>query len=390
MRFFGRTCFALLASLVFLQVPATGPAFADDVSAVCRQHSAFQDHPNKAFVSKTRRGFNLPNWDRKNPNGRPDWRTLIALKHEGFSHIRLPFFHKAFVQGDLNARAVQSYLDWMVRDVERFNLIGYAVSLDLHPSSDFNNLLKDKPLLGVNRLREVWSAVAKKIAHLPVDHVGVELLNEPDSDDKIWQTALPNLVQALRYELPNHSLIISPSRPQRHEALFRMTPVEDKNVLYAVHYYDPFFFTHQGAEWLSETEPVRAFKGLSFPLHSNEPSVVENRNRLARNNQREALTFLERQVQEPWGERTIKDAFKAMGDWSRETGRMLLVNEFGVLSHHAPHHARLRWLGEIVRASTENCIGWVHWEYSDGFGFVDPSTNKPDTSIMKTLLEKEK
>lgn len=390
MRSIGRVCFAVVAFFLLLSTLVGDPPLAEEVPDVCLEHSAFNNHPNKTFVSKALRGFNLPNWDRKNPNDRPDWRTLIALKHEGFSHIRLPFFHDAFVQGSLNGQAVQAYLDWMVRDVERLNLIGYAVSLDLHPSSDFNNLLKNQPLLGVNRLREVWAKVAKKVAHLPISHVGVELLNEPDIADEIWQTALPNLVQSIRFELPKHTIIVSPSGPQRHEVLFSMTPVEDKNVLYAVHYYDPFFFTHQGADWLPETEPVRAFKGLSFPLSRNEPSVVENRNRLARDNQRDALLFLERHVQEPWNETVITKAFQGMRKWSEKTGRMLLVNEFGVLSHHVPHHARLRWLSEIVRASNENCIGWVHWEYSDGFGFVDPSTNQPDVSIVKTLLEKEK
>ncbi len=386
MRLIGRICVALLAPVVFLQPLANSPSFANEGPAVCRQHSAFDAHPNKAFVSKTQRGFNLPNWDRKNPNDRPAWRTLIALKHEGFSHIRVPFYHSAFVKGDLNGQAVQSYLDWMVRDVERLNLIGYAVSIDFHPSPQFNSLLRNQPLLGLKRLREVWSAVGEKIAHLSHDDVAVELLNEPDIADEIWQTALPSLVQALRNQLPQHTIVISPSGPQRHEVLFSMAPIEDKNTIYAVHYYDPFFFTHQGAEWLPESEPVRALQGLSFPLNTNTPSVDENRKRLARTNQREALTYLERHVLEPWDETSIKDTFKLMGDWSRKTGRVLLVNEFGVLSHHAPYQARLRWLNEVVQASKANCIGWVHWEYSDGFGFVDRSTNKPDVSIMRALL----
>ena len=390
MRSIGRICFALLTPLVFLQPLATSSSFADDVPAVCQQHSAFDTHPNKAFVSKAQRGFNLPNWDSKNPKDRPAWRTLIALKHEGFSHIRVPFFHPAFVQGNLNAQDVQSYIDWMVRDVERLNLIGYAVSLDLHPSGEFNNLLNNQPLLGLKRLREVWSAVAKKIAHMPVDDVAVELLNEPDIADEIWQKALPSLVQDLRFQLPQHTIIISPSGPQRHEVLFSMAPVEDKNTIYAVHYYDPFFFTHQGAEWLPESEPVRAFQGLSFPISTYTPSVVDNRKRLAKNNQREALTYLERHVLEPWDEGSIKDTFNLMGDWSRKTERVLIVNEFGVLSHHSPYQARLRWLDQVVQASKENCIGWTHWEYSDGFGFVDPSTNKPDASIMRALLGNSK
>ena len=231
MRSFRNICFAVIASLIFVPVYGIGSPMADDVSAVCKQHTAFKSHPNKAFVSKALRGFNLPNWDRKNPNDRPDWHTLVALKRDGFSHIRLPFFHDTFVRGNLNGQAVQSYLDWMVRDVERLNLIGYAVSLDLHPSADFNHLLNNQPLLGINRLREVWSAVAKKIVHMPADHVAVELLNEPDIADKIWQTALPNLVQALRINLPEHTIVISPTGPQRHEVLFSMKPVEDKNVI---------------------------------------------------------------------------------------------------------------------------------------------------------------
>lgn len=382
-------CGLILAATLSL-VTNGRSAFAAGIPSACLEHPAFIKHPNYPLVSRMMGGFNLPNWDHRHPQERPDWQTLIRLKEAGFTHVRLPLFHDAFVTGNLKSSELQSYLEWMVRDVKRLNLIGYAVSLDFHPSKAFNNTLRLQPLLGLSRLREAWRAIAKHVALLPERDVAVEILNEPDVADMIWQRALPSLVEVVREELPDHTIIVPPFGPQRHETLFTMKPLEDRNVLYAVHYYDPFFFTHQGADWFPKNNPVRALKGISFPIDSGSASVIENRKWLTSTKHREALDLLERQLQKPWDGTRIKAAFIEMKNWSENSERMILVNEFGVLSHHTPHKARLNWLNEVVSAAKETCIGWAHWEYSDGFGFFDPSTKRPDPSILNSLLSNKK
>ena len=40
----------------------------------------------------------------------------------------------------------------------------------------------------------------------------------------------------------------------------------------------------------------------------------------------------------------------------------------------------------VRRAAERFCFRWTHWEFSQGFGFVDPATGRPDPALLDALL----
>ena len=42
----------------------------------------------------------------------------------------------------------------------------------------------------------------------------------------------------------------------------------------------------------------------------------------------------------------------------------------GVLSYAAAPTSRASWIRAVRQNAERFCVGWTHWEYADGFGFV--------------------
>jgi hypothetical protein len=49
---------------------------------------------------------------------------------------------------------------------------------------------------------------------------------------------------------------------------------------------------------------------------------------------------------------------------------------------------RARWLRAVRGAAESRCIGWAHWDYADGFGFVRRLGDREiaDEAIVRALL----
>lgn len=53
--------------------------------------------------------------------------------------------------------------------------------------------------------------------------------------------------------------------------LTQMEPYADKNLIYTYHFYEPFLFTHQGANW---TDKITAsLKDIPFPYNKDRMPV---------------------------------------------------------------------------------------------------------------------
>ena len=77
------------------------------------------------------------------------------------------------------------------------------------------------------------------------------------------------------------------------------------------------------------------------------------------------------------------------GDWAERHGRPVVVNEFGVLGVESAARDRARLDRDGAPRRRADCIGWAHWDYADGFGFVRRvgSIEIPDEMIINALLE---
>ena len=300
-------------------------------------------------------------------------------------HVRLTIAADSVVADFAGAGAVSAKVAAIDATLDLLLKLDYAVIVDLHSSDKLFAMLRADPVQGQARVTEAWRALAPLFKPGRSGRLYAELLNEPPLEGTDWAAMQAALLPQLRALLPTTPLILSTGGPQRVEKLTASEPAADKNVLYAVHFYDPFYFTHQGADWIDDVPGIGALRDMPFP-------VVPGSERLA-------LTVAELRLAgqtgladklagltKPYGETDVAQAMQALADWSRRTGAPVIIDEFGVYGGRAVKADRIHWLETVVGAAQANCLGWTHWEFRDGFGFVDPDSGKPDPELTKALL----
>lgn len=361
-----RHCGVLLFCLVVL----VAPAMAQD-RATC---PAPKDFANPQLLFTMQRGVNIPGWDRPADKRVPP-QTLLALREAGLTHIRLPLSGRRLGPAERTA-----YLDAARHEIRTLLKLGFTVSVDLHAGE-----VSAEPDAEA-RLVEMWRAIAGLVGEFSPSEVAAELLNEPHADAVRWRALAETLIGEIRAIAPTHTLVVGPSGPQRHEALAAMEPFADRNIVYAVHYYDPFIFTHQGMDWGRAGDPLRRIRGMPFPASMDSAEAQALLAELRAAGDTDSEQALTRALSRPWSAAaTIAPAFDMMHDWSQRHDRPVIVNEFGVLKWAADPASRLRWLATVRQAAEARCIGWTHWDLQDGFGLLGPDL-APDREALQALL----
>ena len=367
--------------LAALGLAAAALMAASPASAADQACAVAETFANPKLLAAMRRGVNLPGWDSEDESRRPTAEQLRAFREKGFTHIRLLLDESRLAPAEREA-----YLDRMFEEIILLFSMDYAVSLDLHAG----NIFQREPDAAETRLAGLWRAIAKRVRLLDPERLAVELLNEPQTDSETWWPAAGRLATEVRRILPDHTIVLGPAGPQRHETLSGLEPLADRNIVYAIHYYDPFAFTHQGADWGDADDPIQYLRDLRFPANAGDPQMKEKVAELRAEGHDRSAVALEQSLETPWTEEAMKPAFETMADWSARHAQPVIVNEFGVLSYHAPRQSRLDWLAAVRRQAEEHCIGWTHWDFQDGFGLIDPETGMPDAGVMEALVPQAK
>ncbi|MGQ0685866.1 glycoside hydrolase family 5 protein [Bradyrhizobium sp.] len=330
-------------------------------------------------IAALSRGFNADGWI----NGAqlpPPRALLTTLRKAGMSHVRLPVPAEQIMQRfaapaerEARLRAVDAALKALLGS-------GYAVSIDLHPGNRFNALHREDAAASMQAMQDAWAALANVIKSFPADRVFAELLNEPDVDAARWQSEVETLAAFVRQLLPRTTLIVGPVNWQRADSLPDFRPLDDSNVVYAIHFYDPMAFTHQ-AHW-DRNDPLHHIRDLPYPAKADDPSVQGLKQQLSDGGRTRALAILE----DATAGSTIGTWLEPAVAWQQRHARPIIINEFGVLKAGAPRESRLRWLADVTAHARQHCWGWTHWELSQGFGFADAASGKVDVEALKALL----
>ncbi len=190
---------------------------------------------------------------------RAEYFELIA--EAGFAHVRVPIKFSAYADAAapyaiaeadatvVNASSLWERIDWVIAQAEAN---GLYVILDLHHYDE----LHDDPAGHRDRFLAIWDQVATRYADAgPL--VLFELLNEPnaafDVDRQVLNELLSDALAVVRATNPIRPVLVGPGAFNGIGALNDLVLPPDPNLIVSVHFYDPFPFTHQGAEW---TEPV--------------------------------------------------------------------------------------------------------------------------------------
>jgi endoglucanase len=335
-------------------------------------------------IAALSRGFNADGWINGPRPAAPADGLLRELRQAGMTHVRLPVPAESIMPRFASKAERDGRLQAVDRALTKLISLGYYVSIDLHPGNRFNQLHRQEPAASMQEMKSAWTALAGIARRHPADRVFAELLNEPDLKADRWQSEAEELAAFVRQLLPHTTIVVGPVNWQRADSLPDFRPLNDLNVVYAIHFYDPMAFSHQG-HW-DPKEPLHDITGLSYPIRADDPNVQKLRQQLIDGNKAAAVELLDRAVAASRDGNGIDKWLEPAAVWQQRFSRPIIINEFGVLKAGAPPESRLRWLSAVVTYAKQHCWGWTHWELAQGFGLVDDRTGKPDAGVMEALI----
>lgn len=317
--------------------------------------------PPRETLAALKRGVNVSGWlqhGEENAALAPtpeDWKRLRAL---GFTHVRIPFDPGTLAgPHGLPDPAALARLRAAVEAAMAQDL-AVVLALQLPPEI--------KQRLGTRAedraaLKGVWQAVALTLAGVPPSRLLLEPLNETELDDASRARQLQGeLLNALRAVLPDHTLVASGARYGGPGDLATLEPWSDRNIVYTFHFYEPYAFTHQGADW---GDPAwRRLAGVPYP---SSPEAVAP---LLPSLDGLLAPIVRWHGEQRWNAARLAAAIEPVARWSRRSGRPVWCGEFGARRGTADASQRSAWLHDARLALESRGIGWAVWDYRGGFG----------------------
>jgi endoglucanase len=338
-----------------------------------------------APVPSFRRGMNLGN--RLDAPEEGAWGPVLSesdfprIAARGFDHVRLPVRFSAHaakappyaIDSDFIAR-----VDWAV---EQALQAGLSIVIDLH---HYEELFADPAAEG-RRFVGLWEELSEHYAGFP-DAVAFELVNEPQAqlDAERWNGLFPMALARVRQLHPTRRVIIdgpdlgyAPSLPDL------VMPVDDPNLLVAVHIYTPTLFTFQGS---STDGPSYATTGIVFPgppLLPLEPAPEASGESWV-TDWIDAYNTLPA-AENPSGPSVIDELFDAVDTFVVGTRLPIYLGEWGV-GDGADLDSRVHYLHEVRAEAEARGIGWAIWENGNAYELLDPATGVWQEELVDALL----
>lgn len=255
-----------------------------------------------------------------------------------------------------------------------------AVTIVVFPNDDYKHGLANNAR-AVDDFVLLWRVLAEHLAATNADKVFYELINEPEVQDPYrWMGIQARVVAAIRRIDAKHTIIASGANYSDLEDLLAIEPVNDNNVIYNFHFYEPYPFTHQGASWGS-SEWVY-YKDIPYPA---TPEALAEQMKHVPDDLARYYLFL--YGAGGWNRQSIASRLGFAAMWAKERNVPIIANEFGVFRDTADAASRTRWIEDVRSALEENHIGWAMWDYCGNFGVVKRSDTgiSPDAAVLRAL-----
>jgi aryl-phospho-beta-D-glucosidase BglC (GH1 family) len=311
-----------------------------------------------------------------------DSEDIALIAKMGFDNVRLSVDAtplEAWPRGadGLNAE----FLSRLDKAVDTMLADGLAVTIDVHPESAYKLRVKTTDD-GVDMFVMLWRRLAAHYSGRDPERVFFEIMNEPEvSDPYRWAGIQARVAAAIREVAPRQTIIATGPNYSDIVDLLKMHPLEDGNVIYNFHFYDPHEFTHQGAGWGAAWWVYE--HGIPYPATENSMAeLVKEVPDLVNRYQ------LENYWLDHWDGHRIRLLVDEGAAWGQLNGVPLICNEFGVFRDHSEPSSRNAWIKDVRTALEADGIGWAMWDYRGNFGVVvkpDGQAAQPDAGTAAAL-----
>jgi endoglucanase len=274
--------------------------------------------------------------------------ALIA--DAGFNSVRIPVRWSAHAAESAPYSIDKAFLarvDWAVNQALSRKLV--AIINIHHYDEIFSSPEEHKA-----RFLALWKQLAEHYRDFP-ETLYFEILNEPHDklSNELWNPYAAETIGVIRKSNPGRAIIVGPGQWNNVSQLKNLElPPKDKNLIATFHYYLPFKFTHQGANWVGGQSET--WLGTKWTGSAEDKQAV--------------IAHLDEAVQ-----------------WAKANDRPLFMGEFGAYSK-ADMASRARWTSFLRTEAEKRNITWAYWEFCAGFGVYDRNDKHWREELLGALL----
>jgi endoglucanase len=271
------------------------------------------------------------------------------IKGAGFSTVRIPIrwsAHAAEVSPYTIEPAFFARIDEVVQWALARDLI---VVINIH---NYSAMVTD-PNGQRERYLALWMQIAEHYKDYPPTLL-FELLNEPSRElsAPLWNEICNQALAVVRKSNLTRNVIIGPVYWNNYAWMSTLDlPVNDINIIATFHYYQPFQFTHQGADWEKDSS---SWLGTSWNGTEAEKQIITG-------------------------------VLDSVDTWAQEHNRPILLGEFGTY-YKADMDSRVRWAEFITREAEARGFAWTYWEFCSGFGIYDRDAQQFLEPLLRALI----
>lgn len=271
------------------------------------------------------------------------------IKAAGFDHVRLPVKWAAHAGKSAPYTIDAKFFERIDHVLNAAEKAGLRVVLNDHHNDD----VYANPTAAGPRFVALWGQIAERYKGRP-DAVAFEALNEPH--DKLnaaaWNDLFPKVLAVIRKTNPTRPVIVGPDNWCNFRAIRTLKlPEDDRRLIATFHYYEPFEFTHQGAEWSQGSDKWLGKKWTGTAAEK----------------------------------KAVTDALSSAAKWGKDNDRPIYLGEFGAYNK-ADLASRVAWTAFVREEAERLGMPWAYWEFASGFGCYDPRTDKWREPLLKALI----
>jgi endoglucanase len=154
-----------------------------------------------------------------------------------------------------------------------------------------------------------------------------------------------------------------------------MERLADDNIIYTFHFYEPFLFTHQGADWVGDQV---ATTGIPFPYDAKKYPPI---------NPQVIGTWGESnyyQYKNDGNEQAVHDKLQIVKNWSNKYYVPVLCGEYGVYNKYTDADSRCRYIKTVRKNLKLLGMPGVLWDYNTNFSIF---SGQPSISNLSGCMK---
>ena len=304
-------------------------------------------------------------------------KDIQIIKSMGFEFVKVLANPACFISGSTINQSKMWYLDELINKVLAE---GMPVVLSLHPETEFKNTYLGTAGGFTNLLGFYKDLAAYMAARWDPNELAFQLMSEPCGNYLDWNIMQPQIWQAIRTAMPDHTLILVADQFSVIDAMIKVEPVKDDNVYYSFTTYLPYIFTFQGSQWSTNYFPwITSVPYPSLTPKDPDPYILPG---CPEEHSINAHIILNEYFAIPWDINQQRALMKPITDWNNAHGGKLKIwcAEFGSLDRKmAPAGGgsipadRIKFIHDRRQVFEEIGIGWAYWSYNETFTVLDPN-----------------